>query len=191
MWQQSFLESGNTEPSLDVFDLDTHQWRQQRVHGAIPWRSRCSFHAVAGNTLYLYGGSSEEGYSDSLYALNLDTFEWRLVPEGAGGANNSASGPTDGINTGRSAVVSGGLGAEGGGGGGGGVSGGSGRPSAKCLGGMVSFGDRRLVCFGGIGSDVRVSLEQGASYVANRTFGQALGHGWNNALHEYDIETGR
>lgn len=106
-----------------------------------------SFHAVVGSTLYMFGGSSEAGFSNSLFKLNLDTLEWQLAKQDPLGS-----------------------------------------PTAKFLGGMVAFGNR-LVTFGGTGVEEGFTESHGATFLANQNFGQS-GSGWNNALHEYNIDTG-
>ena len=143
-----FPDLGNDEKShVEIFDLQTREWRKQEVNGTTPSWCRSSFHAVVGNTLYLFGGFNDAGYSKSLYVLNLDTFEWQVIPE-------SISGPT-----------------------------------AKCLGGMVSFGSR-LIAFGGVGTDVGFTGVNGATFLPDNSFVQSAIQGWNNAIHEFDIGTG-
>ena len=133
---------------VQIFDLRTHEWRQQEVHGAVPSKCRGSLYAVVGNALYLYGGSNEGEAGNSLYVLDLEMFQWSLIPESFFG-----------------------------------------RPSAKCLGGMVSFGNR-LVTFGGTGPEIGFTDTKGAKFIHDKSFGQTAKRGWNNALHEFDIGTG-
>ena len=129
---------------LEIFDLKTHKWSKQVVSGDIPSQCRGSFHAVVGNTLYLFGGYNENGFSNSLYALNLDTFKWSELDC-------------------QSCV-----------------------PTPKFLGRMVAFG-KRLVTFGGCGVGDKFNEDLGAEFLPDDSFGNFLGSGWNNALHEYNI----
>lgn len=128
---------------FEILNLTTFTWRRQNSFGEIPELCTASYHAVSGNTLFLYGGGamSIEAFTDKLYTLDLDTFKWQLL--------NSTG------------------------------------PSAKALGGMVSFG-HRLVAFGGVGSEIGVSVNKGAEFISSEHFGQ-FGHGWNNAIHEYHV----
>ena len=134
---------------IEIFDLRTREWRKQIVYGDVPTQCRGSFHVVVGNTLYLFGGYNEpDGFSNALYALNLDTFNWQKPSQ-------------DPIHA----------------------------PTPKFLGGMVAFG-KRLVVFGGYGTKGDFKETHGATFLLNATFGGNSGSVWNNAVHEYNIDTG-
>ena len=140
------VEDEEIEMYMEVFNLKTQEWKKEIVHGNIPKRCRGSFHAVSGNTLYLFGGYHEE-FSNSLYALNLDTFEWRKLPD-------------DPVHA----------------------------PTPKFLGGMVALGNK-LITLGGSGPKNHFTESRGATFLPNESFGNR-GSGWNNALHEYNIDNG-
>ena len=145
-----FFSDGYARAQVEIYDLETQQWRQQAVHGsAIPFMCRSSLHAAVGNKVYMYGGCKDDEYSNRLYCLDLNTFVWELVKE--------------------SSAIEG--------------------PSAICLGGMVSFG-HKLVTFGGVGT--KFDPKGTAEFLPDNSFGLHgfSGRGWNNALHEFDTETG-
>ena len=143
-------DGAQNEMYMEIFDLRTREWRKQIVDGDVPTQCRGSCHVVVGNMLYMFGGYNEpDGFSNTLYALDLDTFKWQKPKQDPLCA-----------------------------------------PTPKFFGGMVAFGNR-LVVFGGSGSKDGFHTTHGATFLPDDTFGGNSGSGWNNALHEYNIDTGK
>ena len=67
--------------TLEVFDLDTHEWTTQDTYSDIPRMGQGSFFAIIGKSLYIYGGMNDEDHFDRLYQLDLESYHWRRLPD--------------------------------------------------------------------------------------------------------------
>lgn len=62
---------------LFFLDLRTQNWIEMKTKGTIPSPRQGHSAVLYGSTMWIYGGSSSEGYLNDLYSLNLETREWK------------------------------------------------------------------------------------------------------------------
>jgi hypothetical protein len=62
---------------LYFLDLRTQNWIEMKTKGQIPSPRQGHSAVLYGSTMWIYGGSSSEGYLNDLYSLNLETREWK------------------------------------------------------------------------------------------------------------------
>eukprot|EP01132_Coremiostelium_polycephalum_P005846 gene5846-7275_t len=65
--------------SVQVYNLDTQEWRQQSCDGSAPSAraTHCTF--LVGNQMYIFGGFDGKKYYNDLYCLDLDCYYWRRI----------------------------------------------------------------------------------------------------------------
>lgn len=76
----------------------TCKWSQVETTGHGPGKLAYHSSVVIGDSMYLYGGSSQTSENEKLYILYMNTFEWNIV---------KTHGDTPGLLDEHSAVVSG------------------------------------------------------------------------------------
>jgi N-acetylneuraminic acid mutarotase len=62
---------------LFFLDLRSQQWIAVPTSGKVPSARQGHSAVLYGSTMWVYGGSSSEGYLSDLYSLNLETREWK------------------------------------------------------------------------------------------------------------------
>ena len=73
---------------LEVFDISTEQWEQKPTHGTPPPGLWDTAYAVVGSCLFVFGGLDGMSRHNSLFKLDLHTFQWEQVR-----VSNPSSGP--------------------------------------------------------------------------------------------------
>ena len=70
---------------MEVFHLVTGRWEQKRTTGTPPPGVVSYAAAAIGNEIFYYGGSCDlyGCYYNSLYCLNVDTFNWKTLSHNA------------------------------------------------------------------------------------------------------------
>ena len=75
---------------IEVFDISTELWEQKPTHGTPP-PGLCSFaYTVVGSCLFVFGGNDGVSHHNTLFKLDLRTFQWEQVP-----VSNPSSGPLE------------------------------------------------------------------------------------------------
>ena len=78
-------EGGSREKSqevaqkLEVFDISTELWEQKPTRGIPPPGPCDTAYAVVGSCLFVFGGCGGESRHNSLFKLDLRTFQWEQV----------------------------------------------------------------------------------------------------------------
>ena len=89
-WAGSKEKSQKLAQKLEVFDISTEQWEQKPTHGTPPpglsltgytllpglWGTA---YTVVGSCLFVFGGYDGVFFHNTLYKLNLRTFQWEQV----------------------------------------------------------------------------------------------------------------
>jgi len=73
---------------LEVYVISTEQWQQKPTHGTPPPGLWYTAYAVVGSCLFVFGGWDAVFYQNSLYKLDLHTYQWEQVR-----VSNPSSGP--------------------------------------------------------------------------------------------------
>ena len=73
---------------LEVFDISTELWEQKPTHGTPPPGLSGTAYAVVGSCLFVFGGYDGMSRHNSLFKLDLHTFQWEQVR-----VSNPSSGP--------------------------------------------------------------------------------------------------
>ena len=87
-------EGGSVEKSqelahnLEVFDISMEQWEQKPTCGTPPPGLCDAAYAVVGSCLFVFGGYGGVSHHNSLFKLDLHTFQWEWVR-----VSNPSSGP--------------------------------------------------------------------------------------------------
>ena len=81
-------EGGSQEVKLEVFDISTELWEQKPTHGTPPPGLWNTAYAVVGSCLFVFGGWDGVSHHNSLFKLDLHTFQWEQVR-----VSNPSSGP--------------------------------------------------------------------------------------------------
>ena len=78
---------GDTEPeAVFIYRHDNEKWTKRLTSGPHPPAGlRSGGCAASGHNLYLFGGSSKNGYYSDLYELNTQTWQWRKLCDGSVG----------------------------------------------------------------------------------------------------------
>ena len=62
---------------IDVYHLPTGAWDQKPTTGTPPPGTWAYSSIAIGNNIYFFGGVGHGVYCNSLYSINVDTFNWR------------------------------------------------------------------------------------------------------------------
>ena len=73
---------------LEVFDISTELWEQKPTHGTLPPGLWDTAYAVVGSCLFVFGGYGGGSHHNSLFKLDLHTYQWEQVR-----VSNPSSGP--------------------------------------------------------------------------------------------------
>ena len=74
--------------SVEVLDVTTELWEQKPTHGTPPRGLWDTAYTVVGSCLFVFGGYDGESCHNSLFKLDLRTFQWEEVK-----VSNPSSGP--------------------------------------------------------------------------------------------------
>ena len=78
-WAGSEENLQEVAQNLEVFDISMDQWEQKPTHGTPPPGLRYTAYAVVGSCLFVFGGYGGMSYHNTLYKLNLHSFQWEQV----------------------------------------------------------------------------------------------------------------
>ena len=87
-WAGSKEKSREVAQKLEVFDISTELWEQKPIHGTPPPGLWDTAYAVVGSCLFVFGGYGGVSRHNSLFKLDLHTFQWEQVR-----VSNPSSGP--------------------------------------------------------------------------------------------------
>ena len=87
-WAGSKEESQEVVQKLEVFDISTELWEQKPIHGIPPPGLSNTACTVVGSCLVVFGGWDGESRHNTLFKLNLRSFQWEQVR-----VSNPSSGP--------------------------------------------------------------------------------------------------
>ena len=89
-WTGSAKKSREVAQKLEVFDISTEKWKQKPTHGTPPPGLCDTAYAVVGSCLFVFGGYDGGSYHNSLFKLDLCTYQWEKVH-----VSNPSSGPQE------------------------------------------------------------------------------------------------
>ena len=89
-WTGSAKHSRDVAQKTEVFDISMEQWEQKPTHGTPPPGLWDTAYAVVGSCLFVFGGSDGVSYHNSLFKLDLHTFQWEQVR-----VSNPSNGPQE------------------------------------------------------------------------------------------------
>ena len=78
-WGGSKENSRELAQKLEVFDISTELWEQKPTHGTPPPGLWGTAYAVVGSCLFVFGGFDGVSRHNTLYKLDLHTFQWEQV----------------------------------------------------------------------------------------------------------------
>ena len=78
-WTGSKEKSEEVVQKLEVFDISTEQWEQKLTCGTPPPGLWTTAYAVVGSCLFVFGGYDGVSWHNTLYNLNLRSFQWEQV----------------------------------------------------------------------------------------------------------------
>ena len=79
-WTGSKEKSREVAQKLEVFDISTELWDQKPTRGTPPPGLSNTAYAVVGSCLFVFGGlDGDESRYNSLFKLDLHTFQWEQV----------------------------------------------------------------------------------------------------------------
>ena len=82
MWggsAETMEESQELVQKLEVFDISTELWEQKPIHGTLPPGLWDTAYAVVGSCLFVFIGCGGGSRHNSLFKLDLRTFQWEQV----------------------------------------------------------------------------------------------------------------
>ena len=85
---QSKEKSRELAQYLEVFDVATELWEQKLTHGTPPPGMINTAYTMVGTCLFVFGGFDGVSRHNSLFKLDLQTYQWEQVQ-----ASNPSSGP--------------------------------------------------------------------------------------------------
>ena len=88
MWGESKEKSQELAQKLEVFDISTELWEQKPTCGTPPPGVWYTAYAVVGSCLFVFGGWDGVSRHNSLFKLDLRSFQWEQVR-----VSNPSSGP--------------------------------------------------------------------------------------------------
>ena len=78
-WAGSKEKSREVAQKLEVFDVSMEQWEQKPTRGTPPPGLWDTAYAVVGSCLFVFGGYGGVSSHNTLYKLNLCSFQWEQV----------------------------------------------------------------------------------------------------------------
>ena len=87
-WTGSKEKSREVAQKREVFDISTELWEQKPTRGTPPPGLSATAYAVVGSCLFVFGGHVGVSHHNSLFKLDLHTFQWERVQ-----VSNPSSGP--------------------------------------------------------------------------------------------------
>ena len=78
-WAGSKEKSREVAQKLEVFDISIEQWEQKPTHGTPPPGLWATAYAVVGSCLFAFGGYGGVSSHNSLFKLDLHTFQWEKM----------------------------------------------------------------------------------------------------------------
>ena len=87
-WAGQKEKSQKLAQKLEVFDISTEHWEQKLTHGTPPPGLSNTAYTVLGSCLFVFGGDDGVSCHNSLFKLDLHTFQWEQVR-----VSNPSSGP--------------------------------------------------------------------------------------------------
>ena len=78
-WGRSKDKSQKLAQKLEVFDISTEHWEQKPTRGTPPPGLFGTAYAVVGSCLFVFGGWDGVSHHNSLFKLDLRTFQWEQV----------------------------------------------------------------------------------------------------------------
>ena len=88
MWGGSKEKSREEADKIETFDISTELWEQKPTHGTPPPGLCDTAYTVVGSSLFVFGGYDGESHRDTLFKLDLLSFQWEQVQ-----VSNPSSGP--------------------------------------------------------------------------------------------------
>ena len=73
---------------MEVFDISKELWEQKPTHGTPPPGLWYTAYTVVGSSLFVFGGYDGESWHNTLFKLDLLSFQWEQVQ-----VSNPSSGP--------------------------------------------------------------------------------------------------
>ena len=87
-WAGSKEKSRQVARKIEVFDISKELWEQKPTHGTPPPGLWDTAYTVVGSCLFVFGGYDGESVHNTLFKLDLCTFQWEEVQ-----VSNPCSGP--------------------------------------------------------------------------------------------------
>ena len=87
-WAGSKEKSRQVARKIEVFDISKELWEQKPTHGTPPPGLFNTAYTVVGSCLFVFGGSDGMSRHNTLFKLDLRTFQWEQVQ-----VSNPSSGP--------------------------------------------------------------------------------------------------
>ena len=87
-WAGSVEKSRELAPTIEVFDISKELWEQKPTHGTPPPGVSNTAYTVVGSSLFVFGGYDGVSRHNTLFNLDLHTFQWEQVQ-----VSNPSSGP--------------------------------------------------------------------------------------------------
>ena len=81
-------KSQEVAQKVEVFDISTELWEQKPTHGTLPPGLWDTAYTVVGSCLFVFGGYDGGSCHNSLFKLDLQSFQWEQVQ-----VSNPSSGP--------------------------------------------------------------------------------------------------
>ena len=78
-WAGSKEKSQKLAQKLEVFDISTELWEQKPTRGTPPPGLTGTAYTVVGSCLFVFGGWDGECHHNSLFKLDLLTYQWEQV----------------------------------------------------------------------------------------------------------------
>ena len=87
-WAGSKEKSREVVQNIEVFDISAEVWEQKPTHGTSPPGLSNTAYTVVGSCLFVFGGYDGVSRHNTLFKLDLHTFQWEQVQ-----VSNPSSGP--------------------------------------------------------------------------------------------------
>ena len=87
-WGESNEKTLEVAKMVEVLDISIELWEQKPTHGTLPPGLWFTAYTVVESCLYVFGGHSGESCHNSLFKLDLKSFQWEKVR-----VSNSSSAP--------------------------------------------------------------------------------------------------
>ena len=87
-WPGSKENSREAAQNIEMFDISREVWEQKPTHGTSPPELCDTAYTVVGSCLFVFGGYDGVSYHNSLFMLDMHTYQWKRVR-----VSNPSSGP--------------------------------------------------------------------------------------------------